>query len=133
MNPAVEAARRAIAENADCSQPARDCGAGGPGVGRCGCRETAEAVLRLTGSGRLDPVVEAVRADLHRRSQLGITKYGTTLGENPDGLRERLQHAYEECLDMANYLKWAMMELEARALERPAPADPQAPAAEGGA
>jgi hypothetical protein len=59
-----------------------------------------------------DPVVEAVRADLLRRSQFGIAKYGTTLADNPADHRAKLQHAYEECLDMANYLKWAMMELD---------------------
>ncbi len=61
---------------------------------------------------KTDPVIEAVREDLHRRSQLGISKYGTTLAENPAALRDKLQHAYEEALDMANYLKWAIMELD---------------------
>jgi len=61
---------------------------------------------------KTDTVIDAVREDLHRRSQLGIAKYGTTLGENQSSLRDRLQHAYEECLDMANYLKWSIMQID---------------------
>jgi hypothetical protein len=61
---------------------------------------------------RTDSIVEAVRADLLRRSQLGIKKYGTTLADNPLDLKQWLQHAYEETLDNANYLKRAIMELE---------------------
>ncbi len=60
----------------------------------------------------VDVVVEAVRQDLLQRSQLGIAKYGTTLADNPAAHRARLQHAYEEALDLANYLKWAMMQLD---------------------
>lgn len=60
-----------------------------------------------------DTVIEAVRDDLLRRSQLGIKKYGVTLGEQTDfPLRGRLQHAYEEALDLANYLKWAITQLD---------------------
>lgn len=61
---------------------------------------------------KIDPVVEAVRKDLLDRSQLGIAKYGTTLCENKSDLRAWLQHAYEECLDQANYLKRAIMEID---------------------
>jgi len=59
-----------------------------------------------------DPVVEAVRQDLLNRSHVGIVKYGTTLYENMGDLRYWLQHSYEECLDHANYLKRAIMELD---------------------
>lgn len=59
-----------------------------------------------------DSVVEAVRADLLRRSQFGIAKYGMTLDRTDLGLREWLQHAYEECLDQANYLKRSTMEID---------------------
>lgn len=59
------------------------------------------------------PVVDAVRADLLARSQLGIAKYGHTLADNPLTLRAWLQHAYEECLDQANYLKRAIMKIDA--------------------
>lgn len=57
-------------------------------------------------------IVEAVRNDLLTRSEVGVTKYGATLGENPASRKERLQHAYEEALDLANYLKWEIMKEE---------------------
>lgn len=59
-----------------------------------------------------DSVVEAVRADLLRRSQLGIAKYGVTLDRTDLSLRDWLQHAYEETLDQANYLKRSIIELD---------------------
>lgn len=76
--------------------------------------EVELAEPRVPASGKQCDVVEAVRADLLRRSQLGIAKYGHTLAENPLKLREWLQHAYEECLDQANYLKRSIMEIDAR-------------------
>ncbi len=60
----------------------------------------------------VDSVVEAVRADLLRRSEFGIAKYGTTLDREDLSLRDWLQHAYEECLDQANYLKRAIIALD---------------------
>jgi hypothetical protein len=60
----------------------------------------------------IDNVVEAVRQDLLKRSEKGISKYGITLDRNDLSLKEWLQHAYEECLDQANYLKRAILELE---------------------
>ena len=59
-----------------------------------------------------DTVIDAVRDDLLRRSQLGIAKYGVTLDRTDLNLRDWLQHAYEENLDMANYLKRAIMEID---------------------
>lgn len=59
-----------------------------------------------------DAVVEAVRGDLLRRSQFGIAKYGVTLERTDLTLRDWLQHAYEECLDQANYLKRSIIELD---------------------
>lgn len=61
---------------------------------------------------KTDAVVEAVRADLLRRSQIGIAKYGVTLERSDLSLRDWLEHSYCECLDMANYLKRAIMELD---------------------
>ncbi|MGG3810936.1 hypothetical protein ABEV34_04705 [Methylorubrum rhodesianum] len=61
----------------------------------------------------VDPVVEAVRADLLSRSQVGIAKYGVTLARTDLSLRDWLQHAYEEHLDAANYLKRAILEIDA--------------------
>lgn len=60
----------------------------------------------------IDSVVAAVRADLLRRSTLGIAKYGVTLDRTDLSLRDWLQHAYEETLDQANYLKRAIIELD---------------------
>lgn len=50
--------------------------------------------------------------DIAMRQQLGIKKYGTTVQDNPLSLKQWLQHAYEECLDSAVYLKRAMEELD---------------------
>lgn len=63
-------------------------------------------------SEKVDSVVEAVRQDLLQRSQVGIAKYGITLERTDLRLRDWLQHAYEETLDQANYLKRAIIELE---------------------
>jgi hypothetical protein len=59
-----------------------------------------------------DKVVEAVRADLLERSKRGIDKYNTTLERTDIDLKGWLQHSYEECLDMANYLKRCIIQLE---------------------
>lgn len=64
-----------------------------------------------------DKVVMAVMSDLNRRSEVGIKKYNTTLERTDLELRDWLQHAYEECLDQANYLKRAIMELEGKMAE----------------
>lgn len=53
----------------------------------------------------------AVCEDIASRQTLGIAKYGRTVAENPLLLRQWLQHAYEECLDQAIYLKRAISEL----------------------
>lgn len=50
--------------------------------------------------------------DIAKRQQLGTAKYGTTVCANPLELRAWLQHAYEECLDQAIYLKRAIQELD---------------------
>lgn len=57
-------------------------------------------------------IESAVCADIAKRQQVGIAKYGKTVAENPLSLREWLQHAYEECLDQAVYLKRAISEIE---------------------
>jgi len=58
-----------------------------------------------------DNIVNEVRKDLLDRSQVGIKKYGVTLDRTDLDLKDWLQHAYEECLDQANYLKRAIVEL----------------------
>lgn len=60
---------------------------------------------------KVDLIVKEVRNDLLKRSKVGIKKYGVTLDEADLKLSEWLQHAYEECLDQANYLKAAILKL----------------------
>ena len=50
-----------------------------------------------------DPITCAVMEDLKSRADRGLQKYNTTLGENNH--QNMLQHAYEEALDLAQYLK----------------------------
>lgn len=49
--------------------------------------------------------VSRVCADLHARARLGLSKYGTTLERTDLSEREWLQHAYEEALDFACYIR----------------------------
>lgn len=56
--------------------------------------------------------VEAEVCDLIAdRQRKGIAKYGMTVADNPLALRDWLQHALEEVLDQAVYLKRAINEL----------------------
>lgn len=71
-----------------------------------------EWVDHVTDTSKITPSgTEAmVCDDIAKRQQVGIAKYGTTVSENPLSHMQWLQHAYEECLDMAVYLKRAMEE-----------------------
>lgn len=57
-------------------------------------------------------IEKKVIKDITARQQLGINKYKTTVKGNPLALKEWLQHAYEESLDTAVYLKRAIFEIE---------------------
>ena len=58
--------------------------------------------------------VEAEVCDLIAdRQRKGIAKYGMTVADNPLALRDWLQHALEEVLDQAVYLKRAINEIDA--------------------
>ncbi len=46
-----------------------------------------------------------VREDILKRQQRGLSKYGVTVADNPLTRKQWLQHAYEESLDLAVYLK----------------------------
>ena len=59
-----------------------------------------------------DKIVLAVINDLNARSAIGIKKYNTTLSDSKLSHLEYLQHAYEEALDMDNYLKGAILKLK---------------------
>lgn len=50
-----------------------------------------------------DEITKAVILDLASRSKRGLSKYNTTLDKNNH--QNMLQHAYEEALDLAQYLK----------------------------
>ena len=60
----------------------------------------------------MSEIEHEVILDIRRRQELGVKKYGTTVAANPLSLEKWLQHAYEECLDQAIYLKRAMRELK---------------------
>jgi hypothetical protein len=79
---------------------------------RLDCYRAAwQDALAWKGGGDQASGIEAmVCDDIAKRQQVGIAKYGTTVAENPLTHAEWLQHAYEECLDMAVYLKRAMAE-----------------------
>lgn len=53
-------------------------------------------------------IEKEVCADIALRQQYGLGKYPTTVEENPAPLVAWLQHAYEETLDHAIYLKKAI-------------------------
>lgn len=59
-----------------------------------------------------DSNVEKNRELLLQRSVVGLAKYGVTTADNPLALREWLQHALEEALDMANYLQAAISKID---------------------
>ncbi len=50
--------------------------------------------------------------DIAARQQLGISKYGTTVAENPLSLLEWYRHHYMELLDAAVYTKKIITILE---------------------
>ena len=50
--------------------------------------------------------------DIAKRQELGMNKYGTSVADNPLTLREWLQHALEEALDQAVYLRRAIAEID---------------------
>jgi hypothetical protein len=55
-------------------------------------------------------VQDAVMADIEARKQVGIQRYGTVL--QPHNGRDALRDAYEESIDLALYLKQALIERE---------------------
>jgi hypothetical protein len=55
-----------------------------------------------------------VCGDISRRQALGINKYGRTVEQSDQRFRDWLQHAYEECLDMAIYLRRAIEKIDGK-------------------
>ena len=52
-----------------------------------------------------------VCADIAERQRLGVAKYGTSVKDSPLTAKQWAQHAYEECLDQAVYLRRLIDEL----------------------
>ena len=52
-----------------------------------------------------DKIVESVMWKLKARSEIGITKYNTTLQDSKETKLEFLRHAQCEAMDLANYLE----------------------------
>lgn len=75
-------------------------------------RIAKEKAIARRSAAACSGVESAVCEDIAKRQQLGIQKYGVTVADNPLPLREWLQHAYEECLDQAVYLKRTISELD---------------------
>jgi len=63
-------------------------------------------------------IEKQVCEDIAARQLKGICKYGTTVLEKTLELKEWLQHAYEETLDKAVYLKRAIYEMERNSTPR---------------
>jgi len=78
------------------------------------CARTQDSRARAQDSCACSGVEKLVCRDISARQALGLRKYGTSLAESPLPLSSWLQHAYEEALDLANYLKRAILETEGR-------------------
>ena len=59
----------------------------------------------------MDKIVEDVIGKYRQRSEVGITKYGTTLVENKATLIEWLTHLQEELMDATLYIEKLKSEL----------------------
>lgn len=60
---------------------------------------------------KVSGIEKLICEDIASRQQVGIKKYGTTVQENPLSHEQWLQHAYEEALDLAVYLRRALHEI----------------------
>jgi hypothetical protein len=57
-------------------------------------------------------ILQVVIAELKVREERGLHKYGTTMDRKDLTEKEWLQHAYEEALDLAMYLRKLIKEKE---------------------
>lgn len=79
---------------------------------------SADAIkaLKVREEGKIPPPPSGIEgmvcADIARRQQHGISKYGQTVADNPLSLKEWLNHAYEEALDSCVYLRRAIDEID---------------------
>jgi hypothetical protein len=63
-----------------------------------------------------DPIVQTVLDKYIKRSELGITKYGTTLQEN--NTDDFINHAIEEAMDLTLYLMKIKETLKSKGYDR---------------
>jgi hypothetical protein len=56
-----------------------------------------------TQTGYISKITEEIVHDLQTRNELGFKKYGQLLDDN--SRQDMIQHAYEEALDLTQYLK----------------------------
>lgn len=59
-------------------------------------------------------VEESVISEIRDRAKKGYAKYGTTMTREDLSLRDWAQHALEEALDLAIYLKRVIRDLDAQ-------------------
>jgi len=62
-------------------------------------------------------IYEQIIADLEKREAMGIQKYGTSVDDAPLTQEQWMQHAYEEALDFAVYLKKMMQQNQKKNVE----------------
>jgi hypothetical protein len=74
--------------------------------------DTANYLGQQATNGVPTGVEAEVCALIAQRQRAGIAKYGMSVADNPLALRDWLQHALEEALDQAIYLKRAIDELD---------------------
>lgn len=68
--------------------------------------------MRALSSLEVSGTEQKVCEDISARQQFGLRKYGVSVEQNKLSLRQWLQHAYEETLDQAVYLKRAIDEID---------------------
>ena len=69
----------------------------------------------------MSKIEDSVCADIQTRADFGAKKYGVTMERTDLSETQVLQHAYEEALDLAVYLKKIMREKEKTLLKRSHP------------
>lgn len=78
-------------------------------------REDPTQIISLSGH-EYPPKPTGIEAmvcnEIAMRQKMGLAKYQTTVADNPLSLREWLQHALEESLDQAVYLRRAIAEID---------------------
>jgi hypothetical protein len=77
--------------------------------------DTSYGEAEVSYKGKPDfSVEESVIDEIRKRSQVGFKKYGKTMTRTDLSVREWLQHALEEALDLSVYLKRVIMEMDGK-------------------